>query len=263
MTTEAGLCDYCGGNQVAIAAHDGEGRTICAECDRDAVPAYMRGLHTAFFEIEDGTASHHGAELRGLFAGDPDAQMAWDDGYARAIMLYRLGFDLDVLKEFGEAVLEDGTTGLVERLLDGRWPLSIRADPRRQQEHPVVAAPNQEVSCVPAQPVADSGSNEQFYDDQIAPLMRQLLEKCKERRIPFVCAMEVSEDLSAPDEVGRRGFALTALLPKGASSRMMAAYKIVSTGTASFAAPVPQTHDLPLMRPTIMGPLGPVRTGSA
>ncbi|RTL06401.1 hypothetical protein EKK58_05470 [Candidatus Dependentiae bacterium] len=263
MTTEAGSCDYCGGNQVAIVARDGEGRTICAECDRDEIPAYMRGFHTALFEIEDGTASHHGAELRGMFVGDPDAQMAWDDGYARAVMLFRLGFDLEVLKEFGDAVLEDGTTGLVERLLDGAWPLQIRVDPRRQQEHPVVTAPHQEVSCSPSQPAPDRADNEQFYNEHIAPLMAQVLDKCKERRLPFVCPMEISDDLSVPDEVGRRGFAITALLPKGTSARIMTAYKLISTGTASFAASVPQTRELPVIRPTIMGPLGPVRAGSA
>lgn len=75
--------------------------------------------------------------------------------------------------------------------------------------------------------------NEEIYDEQIAPLMAQILDICKAHSIPMVAAFEYApEDLCA-----------SFILPKGAAEQLERAARIVSPGPSLMAFTI--THAAP------------------
>lgn len=250
-------CGYCGETASEIVAIDYEGRAICADCDADYFPAYTQGFFTALYEIQDQAASHHGAEIRGLFPGEPDAMQRWDHGYLRAIMLYRLGFSLEVLQEQGDAVLEVGVDELALRLLDGTWPLETRPDPRNLRGVAPIEMPQEQASCdaLPAEGSNPSSTpNESYYDAHIAPLMTKLAMACNTKGLPFVCAVELTEDrATTPENEGRRTYAMSQSFPAHTSSRLTMASKLLAHGIVA----MPQVSSAPHPAAKLVGPWGP------
>ncbi len=258
-------CGYCGNDKHAIVSADEDGRKICVECEQEDYPAYTKGFFSALYELEDGTASHHGAEIRGLFSGDPDAMARWDEGYARAIMLWRLGFEIETLKEDTDSAMCNSDV-IITQFLDGKWPLATRPDPRSENAT-MITQPRADEACEPAIPSEQAehtvGAKENAYNAEIGPLVQRLYDICGRHKIPMLCAFEVSEDLSVPDGVGKRLFGVTMRMPRGTSPRMMAAHELIENGTVGFAV-----QSQPQAAPfagggAFMGLLGPVRHGSA
>lgn len=56
--------------------------------------------------------------------------------------------------------------------------------------------------------------NEQVYDEKIYPLMKQIIEICKENNLPFFASFQYQED----------GFCTTSILPEGCSKALVKAH---------------------------------------
>jgi hypothetical protein len=261
-------CGYCGNDKHAIVSADDSGRKICDECEQEDFAAYTKGFFSALYELEDGVTSHHGAEIRGLFTGDPDAIARWDEGYARAILLWRLGFEVEDLKENTDSALCN-SDAIIAQFLDGKWPLTTRPDPRSSNNSTTIGQPRADESCEPASPAEQRqpsvSAKENVYNAEIGPLVQHLYDICGRYNIPMLCAFEVSDDLAAPDGEGKRLFGVTMRLPRGASPRMMAAHSLIENGTTAFVVMSPsQNSAAPFAGGgAFMGLLGPVCHGSA
>ncbi len=92
---------------------------------------YEIGYRVSAMEIEAGTASRVTAVDRDLFPDNAAARTAWDSGYEACVCAHRLGHDVGVMIGFG--IFEPSTQSMptvVAGLLDRRWSLKLRPDPR-------------------------------------------------------------------------------------------------------------------------------------
>ncbi len=92
---------------------------------------YEVGYRVALLEIGQGTASSTHAQQRLIYEGDSNSRMEWDQGYDDCVCAYRLGHDVESMARaglFGPSTMV--TSLIVDGLLDGSWPYSLRDDPR-------------------------------------------------------------------------------------------------------------------------------------
>jgi hypothetical protein len=89
------------------------------------------GFRVAAMEISQQSTSFAQAKERGLYEGDQDSRIAWDQGYEDCVCAFRLGHDVWEMVEAGlyEPSLYQ-TAYVVGTLLDGTWTNTLREDPR-------------------------------------------------------------------------------------------------------------------------------------
>lgn len=93
---------------------------------------YAEGFQVAAREIAEGRASLAQAKERDLYPDNQAHRIEWDRGYAHAVCAYRLGHDVQGMARFemyGASLQDEAAT--ITALLDGKWELEMRADPRR------------------------------------------------------------------------------------------------------------------------------------
>ncbi|QXG32901.1 hypothetical protein [Pseudomonas viridiflava] len=58
-------------------------------------------------------------------------------------------------------------------------------------------------------------NKEQVYDEQISPLMQQIIEVCKEKGIAMIASFDIAHDGAGPDGEDCSGLLCSSLLPDG------------------------------------------------
>ncbi|WP_439885801.1 hypothetical protein ACTACK_12815 [Pseudomonas syringae] len=58
-------------------------------------------------------------------------------------------------------------------------------------------------------------NKEQVYDEQISPLMQQIIEVCKEKGIAMIASFDIAHDGIGPDGEDCSGLLCSSLLPDG------------------------------------------------
>jgi hypothetical protein len=85
------------------------------------------------------------------------------------------------------------------------------------------------------------GPREEVYDDQIAPLMTEIIRICQEAGIPLLASFELDMD----EENGPL-FCTTSILPSGTDPRLTAAHKAIMGQPMLMALTIPRGKRLGL-----------------
>jgi hypothetical protein len=103
--------------------------------------AYNEGYDTACAELIAGTSTTESAKHRGVYPGDQDRRILWDQGYDDAVCAWRLGMEPDEMRKAdirGPSLMT--ASSVIHRLLDAllgkptKLFHEIRPDPRKYVE---------------------------------------------------------------------------------------------------------------------------------
>ncbi len=75
-------------------------------------------------------------------------------------------------------------------------------------------------------------TREEIYDDKIFPLMKQIIDVCKEHDIPLVASFQLNDDRLEGDMFA----CTTAVLPKDTHANLKNAHREIRRADVAFAA---------------------------